>query len=273
MNVKIVKKIYVIIYRLLVSEEKIFENNLKANEKIINFTKLKDTYEVSLENGQKLVVRNSKHSDYEVFKQIFNFEEYKIVSSILNNNPKFTNDRNDKIFIDAGANVGYTTAYFSIFYNFDKIFSIEPSVENISILSQNIKRLHTSGNIILLPNALSHKENSTFSINKNFRDQKDWAISTQEELNGTIEGITINQLIKEHNLKTITFLKIDIEGAERFIFKEENDLSFLKIVKIISIEIHNEYNIREEICELLLKNDFILFECGETTVGINKKFV
>ena len=68
-------------------------------------------------------------------------------------------------------------------------------------------------------------------------------------------------------------MKIDIEGAERFIFDNNNDLSFLKKTKIIAIEIHDEYNIREEIISILKENQFLLLESGELTIGINKSLL
>jgi FkbM family methyltransferase len=179
----------------------------------------------------------------------------------------------ESVFIDAGANVGYTTVYFSQLYNFDKIFAIEPSIENIKILKQNIEKLYNLKNITVYQKALAHTENSTFNIDKSFRDQKDWSIATVEDPSGNIEGITINEIITSNNLKHITLLKIDIEGAERFIFNKENDLTFLNIVKVLAVEIHDEYNIREEVYDLLIKNNFIIFESGELTVAINKKFI
>ena len=77
----------------------------------------------------------------------------------------------------------------------------------------------------------------------------------------------------KNNLKSITLLKIDIEGAERFIFDDNVDLSFLSITKVIAIEIHDEFQIREKIYSILKKNNFHLFESGELTIGINTKLL
>ena len=68
-------------------------------------------------------------------------------------------------------------------------------------------------------------------------------------------------------------LKIDIEGAERFIFDESVNLDYLDKIKIIVIEIHDEFDIREDIYKVLKNNNYLLIESGELTTAINKKFL
>lgn len=271
MKFKKARKIYRVLFPMQNSKQESFENNLYGNKKIKNFSKKNDLYEVTLFNNSKLIMRNCDHSDYSVFKQIFNFEEYKLILSLLNYNAVLNND--EKIFIDAGANVGYTTTYFSQLFNFDKIISIEPSVDNLKILQQNIKHLTNFDKITVYQNALTNVENKNFTLDNSFRDCKDWSISTVESANGEVKGITLNEIIISNNLQHISLLKIDIEGAERSIFNKESNLDFLKIVKVLAIEIHDEYNIREEINNLLIESHFIIFESGELTVGINEKYI
>ena len=54
---------------------------------------------------------------------------------------------------------------------------------------------------------------------------------------GQVESISPQDLINEFKLDRIYFLKLDIEGSEFKIFKEPD---WLKIVKIISMELHAE---------------------------------
>ena len=54
----------------------------------------------------------------------------------LKNNRSFLND--ESVLIDAGANVGYTTMYFSDLLNFKKTICIEPSLDNILILKEQL---------------------------------------------------------------------------------------------------------------------------------------
>ncbi|MFV5698668.1 FkbM family methyltransferase [Flavobacterium sp. ZT3R17] len=271
MKFKKARKIFRLLFPKRISETQLFENKLRSNILIKNFVLIQDKYEIELLNGVKLFLRNQNHSDYEVFVQIFNFEEYKLIVSILKSNPKFNNSNN--ILIDAGANVGFTTNYFINEGVFSDVYCIEPSLDNISILKQNIQFIKNKCSIKIYRRALTGKENLRYNLHNNFRSRKDWAISVEEDPKGLVEGITINEIILQNNIKTITLLKIDIEGAERFIFDTKNDLSFLNNVKIIAIEIHDEFDVRESIYLILLQYDFFIFESGELTIGLNRKYI
>jgi FkbM family methyltransferase len=271
MKFKKLRKIYRILFPLQLTERQIFKNKFLSNPLISNIEEDNDTYIITFSKNYKVVVRNHNHSDYEVFEQIFNFGEYDIVASILQTNSIFSTSEN--VLIDAGANVGFTSVYFSNLNLFKQIFCVEPSQSNVDILKRNINFLPNTDHIKVYKNALSEKENKTFELENSFRDGKDWSTATTENVNGTIAGITINEIIQENNIKRIAVLKIDIEGAERFLFKKENNLEFLKITQIIALEIHDEYQVRDLIYSILRENNFFLLESGELTIGINKTFI
>ncbi|WP_289663015.1 FkbM family methyltransferase [Flavobacterium panacagri] len=271
MKLRKLKKIYRKVFPVRLSGSDFFTNVLRSNIVINNFEKVNQLYALHLQNGRELFCRDHMHSDYSVFNQIFVSEEYKTVSSILKLNIELNSK--ESVLIDAGANVGFATVYLNEILSFDKIFCIEPSKDNFKILEKNTAFLNSDTELVLLEKALSGSENVCFSIENNFRDGRDWAITTKENTKGTISGITINEIIKEYSLNEVTLLKIDIEGAERFIFQDSIDLSFLNITKVIAIEIHDEFNIREEIYKILYEKNFLLIESGETTIGINKKYI
>ncbi|MES2239798.1 MAG: FkbM family methyltransferase [Bacteroidota bacterium] len=271
MKLKKLRRIYRVLFPLKLSFQELFENNLKSNTLIREFNKVEDLYSLKLNNNTLLYLRDQNHSDYSVFNQIFNNEEYKTVASILKYNDQFETKEN--ILIDAGANVGYATVYLQQILNFHKVICIEPSSSNFEILKKNIGLLNCAKDILLFENALASKKNLNFNIENDFRDRKDWSIRTKEDKSGNIKGITINEIIDNNNLSEITLLKIDIEGSERFIFEESADLSFLHVTKIIVIEIHDEFDIRKGIYRTLINNNFLIMESGELTIAINKKFL
>lgn len=270
MRFKKIRKIYRILFPLQLTEKEKFVNRLVSNSMVeIVEQEVENCYKVKLKNKLELYVRDENHSDYSVFQQIFNFEEYKTVLSLL----KLNKIEESSVLIDCGANVGYTTVYFSQKFTFDKIFCIEPSFSNIEVLKRNIVKLENADRIDVMHRALSGNINESFDLKSDFRDGLDWSFSTELNKNGNIKGVTINELVVQNNLKSITLLKIDIEGAERFIFRYNVDLSFLSITKIIAIEIHDEFQIRDKIYSMFEKYGFILFETGELTIGINSKML
>lgn len=263
------KKIYRVLFPKTVSAKETLLSKFKYNEQIRSFVPHGLHYELTFPDGNKVLTRNENFSDYQVFGQIFNRDEYACVRTMMQYNSQFNPQ---KIIVDAGANVGYTSAYFLKEFPSASVFAIEPSADNFSILSSNLA-YYPKASVKLYPCALSAESGSSFSISRDFRDGKDWSINTIADPDGEIRGISLGEIINENTLSHISFLKIDIEGAERFIFKPGNDLSFLTITEIISIEIHDEFDIREGICELLRLNGFFLFESGEITVGINRKLL
>lgn len=260
------RKVYRIYFPIKFTANKIFEDRLKNNKEIESFDKENEFYNVLLKNGISLYLRNEYFSDYMVFDQIFNYKEYEVILGMI----KINNISHQKnIIIDAGANVGYTSLFFNYHLSNPFIYAIEPSFDNAQLCFKNFALNNFSGNLHFYQRALSHESGMTFNLERDFRDGKDWSITTKNVEEGEIKGITIGEIIKEHKLEYISLLKIDIEGAERFIFNKDVDLSFLKITKIIAIEIHDEFNIRDSVCSILKEYDFYLFECGELTIGLN----
>ena len=66
--------------------------------------------------------------------------------------------------------------------------------------------------------------------------------------------ISMNDLIKKHHIDRIDILKVDIEGGEIEIFSE--NLSWLTIVRILVIEIHDKYIDGDFVRKKLHENGF-----------------
>ncbi|TYA71412.1 FkbM family methyltransferase [Seonamhaeicola marinus] len=271
-NLKKLRKIYRFFFPDNRPPEEKFKGFLEKNSEIATFNYENNIYDIITKHGIKLKVRDHLHSDYSVFRQIFNFEEFGIVSTLINLN--FSNSER-LIVIDSGANVGYTTLYLNKHINSKKMYTyaVEPSPENVNIFRTNVFELNNLTNVKIYSKALSHKKGVNYNISNGFRDGKDWSIETIENSKGEIEGITIDEIIQENHIEVISLLKIDIEGAERFIFNKENDTSFLNKTKILAIEIHDEYDIRESIYDILKSYGFFLLESGELTIGLNKAYI
>jgi FkbM family methyltransferase len=264
---KKLKKIFRILFPIDETTEYYFSNQIKLLPNYESYVIRDFGYEVTFKNGVKSVIRNKEHSDLKVFQHIFINKEYEPVLQLL----KCNNYSQPFRMIDAGANVGYTSLFFAMHISDANIMAIEPDASNAEQIITQIKLNQFCQGIEVINKALSNDVNKRFELSNEFRDKKDWSITTLESSTGEISSTTISQLLNDKGWEELTFLKIDIEGAERFIFNVEEDLTFLTKTYLIAIEIHDEFAIREKIHELLHAHHFIIFEYGELTIGANSK--
>lgn len=261
------RKIYRIFFPAVYSGKERLENILRSSIDIQKFKNIDDLYEVHLIDNIQLNLRDITHSDIWVFHQIFIKGEYNLILKML----LLNTIKGESIIIDAGANVGFTTVFLQRVLKASKFYLVEPDTANFEMIKKNTKHI-PKDQVKLYKQALSAKGGEPFSLTRNFRDGKDWSLTTEPDPSGNVIGISLNDIVFENNLDYISLLKIDIEGAERFIFKEKNDLSFLEITQILAIEIHDEFQTRNKIHQILKDHNFFLFENGELTIGINKNF-
>jgi FkbM family methyltransferase len=216
----------------------------------------KDDIEISLRKGS---------SDYDVFGQVFIRDEYQPVIAYIADNEIQINT-----IVDAGSNIGLTAVKLINKFPQARVICLEPDPQNYRRLQYNLKK-HSSA-IVALPDALWHKEADLF-LDFGFRDGKEWSRGVTDDSSRSeiaVKGTSLNTLIERYGLNSIDLLKIDIEGSEATLFRKENDLSFLDKVKIIAIEIHDEFNCRQVIYDILSSREYTIFNTGELTIGINR---
>jgi len=268
LKLNLIKKVFNFLFK---KQSKTFRDRIlcEINNKNWVAVILNDKIKIRTKNNLTVDLRDIPSSDLYVFNQIFLKEEYKFTIDIYK---KYFVDIEDLVLIDAGANIGLTSLYLDLFFNFSKIITIEPSLENIEILKLNCNKLIKNSSIKFrnYNKVLHNKSGVNHILKTDFRDGNDWALRSEKDESGNISSIALDKIITENNLDYISILKIDIEGAERFLFREGNDYDFLEITKLIAIEIHDEFNIRSIIIDTLKSYNFLIFEEGETTVAINK---
>jgi FkbM family methyltransferase len=182
-------------------------------------------YEVKWK-GKKVHIRKGS-TDFKVFKQVMAFGQY-------NYNGQNGGSPVETI-IDLGANVGISAVYFKTKYPNAQVIAVEPEKKNYE---QMVKNLSGFSNVYPLNNAIWY-ENKEQEIYDGGRGAYAFRIvEANGEKVGTTTCITINDIVKKYNLKTIDILKVDIEGAEKelFIYNYKN---WLPMVRCIMIELHD----------------------------------
>ena len=143
---------------------------------------------------------------------------------------------NPRLIVDAGANIGLATLFFSSKFPGAKIIAIEPEQSNYELLVRNC-----SGMMNVTPRCAAVWNTDT-SLQIANPDAEKWSFTvTPGTLNGSgIKALTIPQVLAQSGYDTIDILKLDIEGAERELFRDGCE-EWLPRVKLIIIELHDRY--------------------------------
>lgn len=139
-----------------------------------------------------------------------------------------------KLVLDLGANVGFSSLYFYNHISNIKVLAVEPEMNNLTCLEYNSKNYEEikiiNGAIGGAPgkaNIFDTKADSNaFTVNR-----------SKDNSSNTLEIFSINQLIEKHQAEELFIVKIDIEGFEDDLFSD--NLSWIDKSDIIIIELHD----------------------------------
>lgn len=199
-------------------------------------------------------------TDYETFYQ-----------AIVHNQYLFNYPVKAKTIIDGGANVGLASIAFKSIFPEATIIAIEPDKENFEQLNKN---LQPYSKINTLNKGIWNKK-SIVRVTDKYQVGK-WGMVTEEiktETEGSVQTVTIDEILKLYNIDEIDILKLDIETAEREVFSSGYE-SWLPKVKIIVIELHDSIckgtamPFFKAITETFKNYSF--YQLGENTIIINE---
>jgi len=160
------------------------------------------------------------------------------------------------IIIDVGAGTGnYTLSFSSMVGSLGKVVAIEAHPKTFLCLSKMCK-YNNLKNVILYNYAVTDKEMDVFMGNSSSH----LANTILNQKKGIkIQGITLDRLLRNHNIENINFLKMNIEGAEKLAIKGmKNTLKKTKFICIACHDFRNKRNMKtkEIIINFLRKNGF-----------------
>lgn len=166
-------------------------------------------------------------SDMLVFSDIYFKKEYRCLDHV----------RNAELIIDCGANVGYSSAYFAHRHPRARVIAVEPDPSNYAACAKNLARFSDRCTIIR-SGIWSKPIGLVFGEGMN-GDPSEWAITVREARCGesaAMQAVDINTLLEDSGFDRISILKIDIEGSESAVFRENTD--WLRKVDHMVVEIH-----------------------------------
>jgi FkbM family methyltransferase len=168
-------------------------------------------------------------SDVGIYREIIENYEYSLV---VKNEPKY--------IIDAGANIGMASIYFTNKYKGTKIIAIEPEENNFELLKRNTEHY---ANITAINAALWNNSGEITLFDTGF-DNVGFMVATNKSALKTIvknhkhltKAITVDEIMREFNIDLIDILKMDIEGAEKEVFESSGD--WINKTRCVIVELH-----------------------------------
>jgi FkbM family methyltransferase len=169
----------------------------------------------------RLIYIRETGSDRFTFKEIFIDRVYQPVLDYV---PQCAS------MIDLGANIGLASLFLSTHYRCP-VFAVEPNPPTYEVLSRNLSRTDIERTVC----AGVWSKAATLSGTRS--DDHFSMFSVTESEGGGVSGLPMPEIIARSGFKTVGLLKIDIEGAEREVFR--GDLSWLEAVQAMAIEFHD----------------------------------
>ena len=178
----------------------------------------------------------------------------------------------DGVLIDAGGYIGTAAIKMSLLYPQATVVSIEPSSENFELISKNVEAYP---NIVVVKAALSSQGIEKTILNN--RGTGQWGLTIVQKPQDThdvtgleeVDVLTIGGIRKMFPDKEIGAIKLDIEGAEKKLFVEENDE--LQNIPIVFAELHDRIvdGCSKSFYEFS-KNRWVMFAGGEKYLSLKR---
>jgi FkbM family methyltransferase len=138
-----------------------------------------------------------------------------------------------RIIIDAGANMGDTTAWYLSKFPEARVIALEPDPENFRLLELNCRPYGDRATLLC---AALWGETGRLSLKHTGKCD---GVSVHEwDGNNDCQGISMPDLLQSQGLSQVDILKIDIEDGERALFSATQD-GWIEHVRTIAIEIHS----------------------------------
>ena len=138
------------------------------------------------------------------------------------------------VIVDAGAHIGLGSIFFAIRYPRATIIAVEPEEANFALLKRNVAAFP---NIRALQAALWSRDTVVKIGNP---DADTWAFQVGEGAEGRdIPTVTMEGVFSMFGIDRIHVFKVDIEGAEKEVFRSSAD--WIDKVDCLIVELHDRF--------------------------------
>lgn len=150
--------------------------------------------------------------------------------------------RKPRTIVDCGANIGFASVYYANRYPRSRIIAIEPDPGNFRICERNVRRYRR----ITPVHAAVWSANQKLSVYDPGDEHGEWGVRVVDaeppggrRIRSEVPGFTLDRIMEELGIEHIDLLKVDIEGAEREVFRDAS--RWIDRVGVIVIELHDRF--------------------------------
>ena len=196
-------------------------------------------------------------TDYDTYEHVFVLKEY-----------DFPIPFEPRLIIDGGANIGLSALYFARRFPEATILAVEPDPANCALLQHNTrdqKRVEAiQGGLWPSSGHLRIKDKSADAN----AFQVEWSESPTSD---SMPAVSIAELLQKSGQQTIDILKLDIEGAEKELFRTGFE-SWLPKTRLLIVELHDRMvpGCSKALFEAVSKYDFECETRWENLIFYNK---
>lgn len=189
-------------------------------------------------------------SDVRVLVQIFLLGEFDLPPELK-----------PKTILDAGANIGASARYFLDHYPEATLVAVEPDPANAALVKQN-----TAGSDVTVLNSGLWSEDGHVKVSN--PGAESWALEfepAEASEPGAVECLSVASVMQRTGIERFDLVKLDIEGAERNVFRDGN-LDWLDRCGMLIIETHGD-DIDRLVKDTLAARGFDLAQQGEKVIA------
>ena len=196
-------------------------------------------------------------TDYDTYEHVFVLKEY-----------DFPIPFEPRLIIDGGANIGLSALYFARRFPEATILAVEPDPANCALLQHNTRDQKRVEAI----QAGLWPSSGHLRIKDKSADANAFQVESSESpTSDSMPAVSIAELLQKSGLQTIDILKLDIEGAEKELFRAGFE-SWLPNTRLLIVELHDRMvpGCSKALFEAVSKYDFDCETRWENLIFYNK---
>lgn len=220
---------------------------------------------VSVRSAGRLFIRR-KQSDFSAVRQVWRDEEYKIGNPAIRDRvarryEAILGEGRTPVIVDAGANIGAASRWFSVLYPQAVVVAVEPDPENLEILRRNAD----GWRVEVVPSAIGSEAGFVRLIGLDLG----WSTQTERADDG-LSIVTVAECVASVPKGKLFIAKIDIEGFEEDLFSGNTD--WVADAEVVFIEPHDwmlpDRHTSRHFQTVMARHPFQLFLRGENLIYV-----